>query len=118
MIDIGKRLRQLREAKELSQGDIQERTGLFRCYISRIECGHTIPQLENLEKWASALGVTLSEIFAEIEIQAKPARPARLTFHERRLLELLRGLDEMDRQLILSVANTMAKQRGKHGGPK
>jgi transcriptional regulator with XRE-family HTH domain len=118
MIDIGKRLRQLREAKGLSQGHIEERTGLFRCYVSRIECGHTIPQLENLEKWANALGVTLSEIFAENEIARKPAKLARLTFYEKRLLELLRGLNEMDRRLILSVANTMVKQWGKHRRPE
>ena len=80
MIDIGKRLRQLREAKSLSQGDIEERIGLFHCYVSRIECGHTIPQLENLEKWAKVLGITLSEALADNEIPRKPARPACLSF--------------------------------------
>jgi transcriptional regulator with XRE-family HTH domain len=50
---IGDRLRALREHKQLSQGDIEKRTGLFRCYISRVECGHTVPAFETLEKFAA-----------------------------------------------------------------
>ena len=45
---IGARLRQLREQKQMSQGDIEERTGLLRCYVSRVENGHTVPSLETL----------------------------------------------------------------------
>jgi transcriptional regulator with XRE-family HTH domain len=52
---IGDRLRELREAKELSQGDIEHRTGLLRCYISRVENGHTVPAIETLEKLARRL---------------------------------------------------------------
>ncbi len=33
---IGDRLREMREEKKLSQGDIEKRTGLLRCYISRV----------------------------------------------------------------------------------
>ena len=47
---IGDRLREMREAKQLSQGDIEKRTGLLRCYISRVENGHTVPAIETLEK--------------------------------------------------------------------
>jgi transcriptional regulator with XRE-family HTH domain len=49
---IGNRLKELRESKELSQGDIEKRTGLLRCYISRVENGHTVPAIETLEKMA------------------------------------------------------------------
>jgi len=52
---IGERLRGLREQKKLSQGDIEQRTGLLRCYISRVENGHTVPAVEALEKIARAL---------------------------------------------------------------
>ncbi len=52
---IGDRLRALREEKKLSQGDIEKRTGLLRCYISRVENGHTVPAIETLEKLARAL---------------------------------------------------------------
>src|SRR6266481_10214719 len=56
---VGDRLRELREAKKLSQGDIEKRTGLLRCYISRVENGHTVPAIETLEKMARALELPL-----------------------------------------------------------
>src|SRR5947209_13909595 len=60
---IGDRLREMREAKKLSQGDIEKRTGLLRCYISRVENGHTVPAIETLEKLARALEVPLYHLF-------------------------------------------------------
>ncbi len=62
---IGDRLRAIREAKELSQGDIEERSGLLRSYISRVENDHTVPSVETLEKLARALEVPLSQLFYE-----------------------------------------------------
>src|SRR5207245_8018637 len=62
---IGTRLRKLREDKKLSQGDIEERTGLLRCYVSRGENGHTVPSLETLERLASALEIPLYQLFYE-----------------------------------------------------
>jgi len=53
---ISDRLRALREEKKLSQGDIEKRTGLLRCYISRVENGHTVPAIETLEKMARDSG--------------------------------------------------------------
>ena len=64
---IGERLRQLRDLKKLSQGDIEKKTGLLRCYISRVENGHTVPALETLEKFAHALGVPLYQLFYDGE---------------------------------------------------
>jgi|SRR5580700_1907190 transcriptional regulator with XRE-family HTH domain len=60
---IGDRLRDLREEKKLSQGDIEKRTGLLRCYISRVENGPTVPAIETLEKLARALEVPLYQLF-------------------------------------------------------
>src|SRR5215475_1540507 len=60
---IGDRLRVLREEKKFSQGDIDKRTGLLRCYISRVENGHTVPAIETLEKMARALEVPLYQLF-------------------------------------------------------
>src|SRR5437588_11394681 len=62
---IGDRLREMREAKKLSQGDIEKRTGLLRCYISRVENGHTVPAVETLEKLARAFEVPLYQVFYE-----------------------------------------------------
>jgi transcriptional regulator with XRE-family HTH domain len=60
---IGERLRQLREAKGFSQGDVEHATGLLRCYISRVEHGHTVPSLETLERFSAALDVPLYQLF-------------------------------------------------------
>src|ERR1700679_2700632 len=70
---IGERLRALREEKNLSQGDIEKRTGLLRCYISRVENGHTVPAVETLEKFARALEVPLYQIFYDGEEPPKVA---------------------------------------------
>jgi transcriptional regulator with XRE-family HTH domain len=59
--------RELRESKNLSQADIEKRTGLFRCYISRVESGHTVPAVETLEKLARALEVPLYQFFYDGE---------------------------------------------------
>jgi transcriptional regulator with XRE-family HTH domain len=62
---IGERLRQLREQRKLSQGDMEERTGLLRCYTSRVENGHTVPMLETLEKYARTLDIPVYRLFYE-----------------------------------------------------
>jgi len=64
---IGDRLRALREEKNFSQGDIEKRTGLFRCYISRVENGHTVPGIETLEKLARALEIPVYQLFYDGE---------------------------------------------------
>jgi transcriptional regulator with XRE-family HTH domain len=67
VVIIGERLRALREEKKLSQGDIEEKTGLLRCYTSRIENGHTVPSVETLEKFARALEVPMYKLFYDGE---------------------------------------------------
>lgn len=64
---IGERLRALREEKKFSQGDMEKKTGLLRCYISRVEHGHTVPAIETLEKFARALEVPMYQLFYEGE---------------------------------------------------
>jgi len=70
---IGDRLRALREQKNFSQGEIEKRTGLLRCYVSRVENGHTVPAIETLEKFARALEVPMYQLFYEGE--EPPALP-------------------------------------------
>jgi transcriptional regulator with XRE-family HTH domain len=64
---IGERLRDLRAQKNLSQGDIEHKTGLLRCYISRVENGHTVPAIQTLEKMARALDVPMYRLFLDGE---------------------------------------------------
>jgi transcriptional regulator with XRE-family HTH domain len=121
---IGDRLRVLREEKKLSQGDVEKRTGLLRCYISRVENGHTVPAIETLEKMARALEVPLYQLFYEGEEPPKlPNLLKRSSSGENawgsmgkdgRYLSKLRRLlgksDEQDRKLILYMTQKMAKR--------
>ena len=119
---IGERLRALREEKKLSQGDIEKRTGLLRCYISRVENGHTVPAIETLEKMARAFEVPMYELFYDGEEPPKlPGLPNRKSSDDiawgssgkdARYLSKLRRLlgksDEQHRKLILLMAQKMA----------
>jgi transcriptional regulator with XRE-family HTH domain len=121
---MGDRLRALREEKSLSQGDIEKRTGLLRCYISRVENGHTVPAIETLEKIARALEVPLYQLFYDGEAPPElPNLPKRKTADEiawgasgkeARFLTMFRRLlgriDEDDRRLLLYMAQKMANR--------
>ena len=72
---VGNRLKELRESKELSQGDIEKRTGLLRCYISRVENGHTVLAIETLEKMARALEVPMYRLFHDGEVPEGLSKP-------------------------------------------
>jgi transcriptional regulator with XRE-family HTH domain len=73
-MQIGQRLRDLREGKNFSQGDIEKSTGLLRCYVSRVENGHTIPSVETLEKWARALDMPLYKVMYDGTEPPKPRK--------------------------------------------
>ncbi len=75
---IGERLKDLREHKRLSQGDVEKRTGLLRCYISRVENGHTVPSVDTLEKMASALEIPLYRLFTDDAQVQKPNVPRQI----------------------------------------
>lgn len=122
---IGERLRALREDKKFSQGEVEKRTGLLRCYISRVENGHTIPAVETLEKFARALEVPMYQLFYEGEEPPKlPSLPKRKTGDDiawgssgkdARVLEKFRHLfgrmKESDRALVFFMAQKMAKAK-------
>jgi transcriptional regulator with XRE-family HTH domain len=121
-MDIALRLRQLREAKEMSQGDIETRTGLLRCYISRVENGHTVPAIETLEKLARALKIPLYELFyegkqpPEAVIEAGPADWASQGkgFREfRKFRQALARMRDKDRETLMHVATRLANQKGR-----
>jgi transcriptional regulator with XRE-family HTH domain len=121
---IGDRLRELREEKKLSQGDIEKRTGLLRCYISRVENGHTVPAIETLEKLARAFEIPLYQLFYEgEEPPAPPNLPKRKSSDEiawgssgkparflSKLRRLLGKVNEQDRKIILHMARKMASR--------
>ena len=122
-MDIGNRLRFAREEKKLSQGDIEKRTGLLRCYISRVENGHTVPSVETLEKIARAMEMPLYQLM--YDGQEPPALPPSggikrsdewgTAGKDARFLNKLRrslaNMSKSDRELLLSFAEKMPQRR-------
>jgi transcriptional regulator with XRE-family HTH domain len=123
---IGQRLRELRESKSLSQGDIEKRTGMLRCYTSRVENGHTVPSVDTLEKYARALEIPMYRLFYEGD---KPPQKPKLptTRNEsdrwgatgkerdelRAFAKALARMNDGQRKLLLVTARWMA--RGNRG---
>ena len=119
------RLRELRESKNLSQGDIEKRTGLLRCYISRVENGHTVPAVETLEKFARALEVPLYQLFYDGD---KPPQVPNLlkrktsdeivwgskgkdAIYLHKLRKCLSKAEDSDRKILFSFAQKLASSR-------
>lgn len=117
---IGKRLKNLREQKKMSQGDVEKRTGLLRCYISRVENGHTVPSVDTLEKMARALEIPMYRLFTDDANVKKPDIPAQkivrrsLTTKDERELrtfaKLFSQMDDRKRGLLLQMASKMANK--------
>jgi transcriptional regulator with XRE-family HTH domain len=116
-MNIGETIRQFRLDKGMSQGDIEKRTGLLRCYLSRVENGHTIPSLETLAKIAQAMELPLGQFFADNELQngASKSLP-QLTDEEVRFLSQIRryasNLNDSDRKIVLTMVKKLAVSAG------
>jgi transcriptional regulator with XRE-family HTH domain len=120
-MEIGPRLRQLREEKGLSQLDIEEITGLLRTYVSRVENGYIVPSLETLERFAAALDVPMHVLFypsaGSFRQRKSPEQPAEEEGRDRaaaRFLLKLKGYSskivDKDREVLLAVAKRLAMQ--------
>ncbi len=111
-MNIGSTIRDYRLQKGMSQGDIEKRTGLLRCYLSRVENGHTVPSLETLQKIARALDLQLSEFFAE-EMVGKEMSSLHLGEEEIRFLTQVQRysahLGDSDRRLLLAMVRKFAQ---------
>jgi transcriptional regulator with XRE-family HTH domain len=118
---IGDRLKTLREEKNLSQGEIEKRTGLLRCYISRVENGHTVPAIDTLEKLARAFEVPMYQLFYDGAAPLKfPKLPKRQKADDewgnsgtdRKMLDQFRKYlsrtGEKDQKILLHLAQKMA----------
>jgi transcriptional regulator with XRE-family HTH domain len=121
---VGERLRELREQRNFSQGEIEKRTGLLRCYISRVENGHTVPAVETLEKFARALEIPMYQLLYDGD--APPKVPALLKKKANgkpewgssgrdartliKLRQLLSKATAEDQQLLLAIAVKMARK--------
>jgi len=109
-INIGTTIRAFRLQKGMSQGDIEKRTGLLRCYLSRVENGHTVPSLETLQKIAGALDLPLSQFFSDEQVREVPGMS--LNEDEIRFLTQIQryaaNLTDSDRRLLLAMVRKFA----------
>jgi transcriptional regulator with XRE-family HTH domain len=108
---IGTTIRAFRLQKGLSQGDIEKKTGLLRCYLSRVENGHTVPSLDTLSKIAVALDLPISQFFAD-DALGRQLNTQKLSDEELRFLTQIRryssNLNESDRKLLLAMVKKFA----------
>lgn len=111
MIKIGTTIRAHRLQRGLSQGDIEKKTGLLRCYLSRVENGHTVPSLDTLSKIAMALDLPISQFFAEDSLGGH-MNTQKLSDDELRFLTQIRryssNLNDSDRKLLLAMVRKFA----------
>ncbi|MDP9050592.1 MAG: helix-turn-helix domain-containing protein [Acidobacteriota bacterium] len=111
-MNIGVTIRDMRLQRGMSQGDIEKRTGLLRCYLSRVENGHTVPSLETLQKIAGALDLPLSQFFADDQV-GKEMPSLNLSEDEIRFLTQIQryasNLTESDRKLLLAMVRKFAQ---------
>jgi transcriptional regulator with XRE-family HTH domain len=118
MINIGETIRNYRLQKGMSQGDIEKRTGLLRCYLSRVENGHTIPSLDTLAKIATSMELPLAQFFADNSAENGSSKNVpQLSEDEVRFLTQIRryssNLNESDRKLLLAMVKKFAAGAGK-----
>ena len=117
-MNIGETIRSYRLQKGMSQGDIEKRTGLLRCYLSRVENGHTIPSLDTLAKIASAMDIPLAQFFADHNSDASNGKHLpQWSEDEVRFLTQFRrysnNLNDSDRKLVLAMVKKLAASAGR-----
>jgi len=124
-MNIGDRLRTLREEKKFTQGEIEKRTGVLRTYLSRVENGHAVSSVQTLEKFARALEVPMYQLFYDGEEPPKlPNLPKRKTANDtawgntgkdarwlNKFRRLLSRTEERDRKVLMSMAQLLARRK-------
>ena len=100
---IGERLKEIRTALDLSQGDIAERTGISDETISRMERGVQSLTVDNLYKISSCLNVPLKDFF---DIESKEgAIVEKAVINE--VLEIIRHFDSNTVILAYRIIKTI-----------
>jgi transcriptional regulator with XRE-family HTH domain len=111
-MDIGRRLKLMRQSRGYSQGDIEKRSGLLRSYISRVEGGYTTPSLATLERFAKALDVETYELLVDSNGERRPPASNHKDTKSKqayRLLKLFDGMSAHRQGLLLSLADKLNK---------
>lgn len=100
-MEIGKKIRKLREDRDMSMYRLTQITGVSGQHIKGIEEGTRQPTIETLQRLATALGTSLAEIFNE-DMQS-----SYLSENERRLIENYRRLSEEKADVLLKMSDLL-----------
>ncbi|MBM7854975.1 transcriptional regulator with XRE-family HTH domain [Desulfohalotomaculum tongense] len=102
MIDIGVRIKELRKQRNISAKQLAITLGVSQSFISGIENGTKKCSIENLYKICNALGITLSEFFADTQ-EAKPLPP-----EVRQVIDKVKKLPPQKLKVLNDVLDTWA----------
>ncbi len=108
-MNVGSVIRTFRQRRGLSQGDLEKRTGLMRCYISRVENGHTVPSIETLSRIARALDAPLADLFVSADSIGAAHDPSEQQFLEE-MRRYLPVLSNVEREQVLDMVRRLASQ--------
>jgi len=102
--EFGKRIRELRKQKNLSQEDLAERAGLHYTYIGQVERGKKNPSLKSIEKIAKALDTSLPDLFLFLEKRAPKDSL------KQQILDTIADMDTRTLKLILKVVKAIVEK--------
>lgn len=100
-MDIGKRLRYIRQSKNISIYKLSKKTGISQNHISGIELGKRQPTVDTLKRLVAPLGITLAELFNENE------NISILSNNERELVENYRILPNEKADILLKLSDIL-----------
>ncbi len=105
-MDIGSRLRELRQKAGFSGNALARKAGVAQSTVSEIEAGHALPSLSTLSRLCEAMGITLGDFFGTT---AREPLPPRLRY----LLALARRLEPKELNVVILVAEGLLSRRGR-----
>lgn len=122
--EVGKRLREMRRLKRLTQKALAEIVGVDYTYIGKIERAEQLPSLSVLIKIADSLSIPLDRFFvdnATFRLLNLIPKTCYATAGRKELWELLRlleGVDTEDIPLLVEIVKVLKKHRGIKGSQR
>lgn len=106
-MSLGEQIAHVRKTKNIKSGELAEVIGVKQPYISAIEKGKKTPSVDLLQKIASALGTTSSELLGESSSQ-------QLSFEMKRLVDTAKFLDKDMLDGLIGVLEDLTSGYRKH----
>ena len=108
---IGKRLKELRKASNLTQKGFAKKNNIDYTYIGKIERGEQNPSLNILEKIAGSLNIKLEYFFSDKPIETYLPVEDKNNKKRKKILNLLCNLEEEELVFILKIINFLNRYK-------